>query len=146
MGSTFGARRYNFDWRSFITPGVKLLVLVCTGVFLVQTLLQILVSPDFEYHRFKQVFGLVPSAILPGLRIWQPFTYIFLHGGLWHLLISMLMLWMFGGELGLLWRNRGFLNCVFLCGAGAELIEVVVVIVAVFLGGPVSLLPPLGAS
>jgi len=28
MGTRVGARRYNFDWRGFITPGVKLLVLV----------------------------------------------------------------------------------------------------------------------
>ena len=38
MSVGFGGRRYNFDWRSFITPGVKLIVLVCTGVFVVQTL------------------------------------------------------------------------------------------------------------
>src|SRR6266446_117053 len=58
---TYGTRRIPFDWRSFITPGVKLLVLVCVGAFLAQTLLQILVSPDFEYHRFKQIFGAVLS-------------------------------------------------------------------------------------
>ena len=38
---TFGARRYNFDWRGFITPGVKLLVLICSGVFVLQTLLDL---------------------------------------------------------------------------------------------------------
>src|SRR6266705_2958017 len=107
---TYGTRRIPFDWRGFITPGVKLLVLVCVGVFLAQTLLQILVSPDFEYHRFKQIFGLVPSAVIPGLRIWQPFTYIFLHGGVGHLLINMLWLWMFGRELELVWGKRRFLN------------------------------------
>jgi membrane associated rhomboid family serine protease len=146
MGSTFGARRYHFDWRSFITPGVKLLVLVCTGVFLVQTLLQMLVSPDFEYHRFIQVFGLVPSAIFPGLRVWQPFTYIFLHGGLWHLLINMLMLWMFGRELELVWGKRRFLNYFILCGAGAGLIEVIVKTMPVFFGASPSLVPTIGAS
>ena len=28
--------------------------------------------------------------------IWQLFTYMFLHGGIWHLLFNMLTLWMFG--------------------------------------------------
>src|SRR6266851_5500715 len=81
MSSTFRARRYNFDWRSFITPGVKLLVLVCAGVFLVQTVVSLIASPLFAYHYLTQVFGLVPSAITHGLRIWQPLTYIFLHCG-----------------------------------------------------------------
>jgi membrane associated rhomboid family serine protease len=146
MGSTFGARRYNFDWRSFITPGVKLIVLVCTGVFLVQTLLQILVSPSFEYHRFKQIFGLVPSGVFPGLRIWQPLTYIFLHGGIGHLLINMLWLWMFGRELELVWGKRRFLNYFFLCGAGAGLIELLVKTIPVFFGKPPSDIPTIGAS
>jgi len=44
---------------------------------------------------------------IPGLRLWQPVTYIFLHGGLWHLLINMLMLWMFGRELELVWVRSG---------------------------------------
>src|SRR5580704_7740535 len=44
MATSFRARRYNFDWRGFITPGVKLLVLICTGVFLVQTLIRLVVS------------------------------------------------------------------------------------------------------
>ncbi len=146
MRTTFSGRRYNFDWRGFITPGVKLLVLICSGVFLAQTLLQILVSPDFEYHRFKQIFGLVPSAIFPGLRIWQPFTYIFLHGGLFHLLINMLMLWMFGRELELLWGKKRFLNYFFICGVGAGLIEVLIKTIPVFFGKPASDIPTIGAS
>ena len=28
--------------------------------------------------------------------VWQLFTYMFLHGGIWHLLFNMLTLWMFG--------------------------------------------------
>src|SRR5437773_3911365 len=126
MGSTFGARRYNFDWRSFITPGVKLIVLVCTGAFLVQTFAFLLSPP--AYNWILKWFGLIPAAVTRLLppRIWQPFTYIFLHGGLWHLLINMLMLWMFGRELELVWGKRRFLNYFILCGAGAGLIEVVV--------------------
>ena len=39
MRTTFGAPRVRFDWRSFITPAVKILALICAGVFLVQTLI-----------------------------------------------------------------------------------------------------------
>jgi len=123
MRTTFGGRRYNFDWRGFITPGVKLLVLICSGVFLFQTLVSLVADPRAEFHYIIQIFGLIPSAFTRGLRIWQPFTYIFLHGGLFHLLINMLMLWMFGRELELLWGKKRFLNYFFICGVGAGLIE-----------------------
>ena len=105
MSSRFGAPRVRFDWRSFITPGVRILVLACTGVFLVQTLIGLLFSPRVTAW-INYMFGLVPQGVIPGLRIWQPFTYIFLHGGLFHLLINMLMLWMFGRELELVWGKK----------------------------------------
>lgn len=146
MGTAFRARGYSFDWRSFITPGVKLIVLICTGVFLLQTLLQILVSPQFEYHWVKLMFGLVPSAVIPGLRVWQPFTYIFLHGGIGHLLFNMLWLWMFGRDLELVWGKRRFLNYFFLCGVGAALIELLVKTIPVLFGRPPSDIPSIGAS
>ena len=33
------------------------------------------------------------------LRVWQLVTYMFLHGGVFHILFNMLALWMFGAEL-----------------------------------------------
>jgi len=143
--SRFGARRYNFDWRGFITPGVKLLVLVCAGVFFVQTLADLLVGPAATSW-INHFFGLVPLGPIPGLRIWQPFTYIFLHGGLLHLLLNMLWLWMFGRELELVWGKRRFLNFFFLCGVGAGLIEIFVKTIPMFWGNRPSDVPTIGAS
>jgi membrane associated rhomboid family serine protease len=146
MPASFSSRRYGFDWRGFITPGVKLVVLICSGVFLAQTLADILLGQERAYHLITQVFGLIPDAIIHGLRIWQPFTYIFLHGGLFHLLINMLMLWMFGRELEQIWGKRKFLNYFFLCGVGAGLIEVAVKMIPVLFGKEGSLVPTIGAS
>jgi membrane associated rhomboid family serine protease len=145
MRTTVGGRRYNFDWRGFITPGVKLLVLVCAGVFLLQTLIGLLINyaaTAWVYH----FFGLVPLGPIPGLRIWQPFTYIFLHGNVWHLLFNMLFLWMFGRELELVWGKARFLNYFFLCGVGAGLIEVIVKVIPMLWGHPPSDIPTIGAS
>jgi membrane associated rhomboid family serine protease len=148
MGTRFASRRYNFDWRGFITPGVKLLVLICTGVFLVQILVRLIADPGIELHYIVQIFGLVPSAFTHGLRFWQPFTYMFLHDSrsIWHILINMLFLWMFGRELELVWGKQRFLNYFFLCGAGAGLIEVIVKTIPVFFGRPPSDIPTIGAS
>jgi membrane associated rhomboid family serine protease len=142
---TFGARRYNFDWRGFITPGVKLLVLICSAVFLVQTLADILLGTAATSW-INHFFGLVPLGPFPGLRVWQPFTYIFLHGGLLHLLLNMLWLWMFGRELELVWGKRRFLNFFFLCGVGAGLIEMLVKAIPMFWGERPSDVPTIGAS
>jgi membrane associated rhomboid family serine protease len=146
MPPSFTARRSNFDWRGFITPGVKLIVLICSGVFLLQTLADILFGSASAYHLIIQTFGLIPDAVIHGLRIWQPATYIFLHGGLFHLLINMLMLWMFGRELEQVWGKRRFLNYFFLCGVGAGLIEVIIKTIPTLFGQPASLVPTIGAS
>jgi membrane associated rhomboid family serine protease len=146
MSVAIGGRRYNFDWRSFITPGVKLVVLVCTGVFAVQTLVSLLADPLYAYHHVTQVFGLIPRAVFPGLRVWQPFTYIFLHGDIWHILINMLMLWMFGRDLEVVWGKRRFLNFFLACGVGAGLIEMVVKLIPQFWGHVPSDIPTIGAS
>src|SRR5882762_6134251 len=146
MGTRIGMRRYNFDWRSFITPGVKLVVLVCTGAFLIQTFAFLLSPP--AYNWILKWFGLIPAAVTHLLppRIWQPFTYIFLHGGLWHLLINMLMLWMFGRELELVWGKKRFLNYFFICGVGAGIITILVKVTPMLWGNRPYDIPTIGAS
>ena len=54
--------------------------------------------------------------------VWQPFTYLFLHGGVWHILINMFVLWMFGGELERLWGKHEFLKFYFITGIGSGLV------------------------
>lgn len=146
MSPSYNRRGFAFDWRSFITPGVKLLIIICSSVFLVQTLAEILLGRESAYHLVTQTFGLIPAAVIHGLRVWQPFTYIFLHGDLFHLLINMLMLWMFGRELEQVWGKRRFLNYFFLCGVGAGIIEVLVKLWAVVNGSETALVPTIGAS
>jgi membrane associated rhomboid family serine protease len=70
-------------------------------------------------REFVDLFGLVPRLTLLGGRVWQPVTYLFLHGGLWHLLLNMLMLWMFGSPVERAWGSRRFLRYYFVCGLGA---------------------------
>jgi rhomboid family protein len=138
-------RGYAFNWSSFITPGVKLIVIACSAVFLVQTLVNVLLGPQVGYRYLTLVFGLMPYAVFHGY-IWQPFSYIFFHDGLLHILINMLMLWMFGRDLEQLWGKKRFLSYFFLCGVGAGLIELVVKAIPLFFGKPLSTVPSIGAS
>jgi membrane associated rhomboid family serine protease len=57
---------------------------------------------------------------------WQLLTYMFMHGGLFHLLFNMLALWMFGMELEHLWGSRRFLTYYLMCGVGAGLANLAV--------------------
>ena len=60
--------------------------------------------------------GLRPADVVEQLRLWQPFTYMFLHGGIFHILFNMLALWMFGVELERMWGSRFFVKFYFVCG------------------------------
>jgi membrane associated rhomboid family serine protease len=59
-----------------------------------------------------------------GFGIWQPFTYMFMHGSFMHLLTNMFMLWMFGNTMENIWGTRRFIIYYLLCGLGAGLITI----------------------
>jgi membrane associated rhomboid family serine protease len=70
------------------------------------------------------VLGLRPAFVLRAFWIWQLVTYMFLHGGLFHILFNMLALWMFGAELERIWGTRYFLKFYFVTGIGAGALTV----------------------
>jgi len=63
----------------------------------------------------------VPSAVWLDFEIWRPFTYMWLHspGSPLHIIFNMLMLWMFGSPLALVWGDQRFLRFYLTCGVGA---------------------------
>ena len=70
------------------------------------------------------LLGLVPVAVTRQLFVWQLGTYMFLHGGVFHILFNRLALWMFGTELERLWGTRYFLKFYFVSGIGAAILTV----------------------
>jgi membrane associated rhomboid family serine protease len=103
-----------------LTSGIKTLIIVNVSVFVLQV-----ISWRFAGTQIEGTFGLTPRDVFPGLAIWQLVTYMFLHSTGWlsHLLLNMLMLWMFGTELERMWGRRAFLKYYFVCGIGAGLIS-----------------------
>jgi rhomboid family protein len=71
------------------------------------------------------VLGLRPVFVLHRLMVWQLVTYMFLHGGFFHIIFNMLALWMFGAELERIWGTRYFLKFYFVAGIGAGILTVV---------------------
>ena len=55
-------------------------------------------------------------------HLWQPFSYLFLHGNFAHILFNMYALFAFGGLLERHWGTKRFLVFYFLTGVGAALV------------------------
>jgi membrane associated rhomboid family serine protease len=98
-----------------LTWAIKILIGLNVAAFLLS-----LVAPGVILR-----FGLSPASTLGSLQIWQPLTYMFLHGGIFHLLFNMLALWMFGTELERMWGSRFFTRFYLVAGIGAAFTTIV---------------------
>lgn len=97
-----------------LSQSIKTLIAINVGAFLLS-----LIEP-----MVLRRLSLVPVSVLHDFALWQPLTYMFLHGGIGHLLFNMLALWMFGTELERTWGTRFFLRYYFVTGIGAALVTV----------------------
>ena len=98
---------------SAVPKTVKTLIIANVALFILVHL-----RPNFAWFT---LFGLVPGYVLGRFRIWQLATYMFLHAGLWHLVLNMLMLWFFAPAIERSWGQRQFLVYYFFTGIGAGL-------------------------
>ncbi len=105
----------------FFPKGMKFLLISTTAVWLFQLFLQLGIrfGNVYVYGVFFRLFALYPLG--EGFLVWQLVTYLFLHGGFFHIFFNMLALWFFGVELEHVWGTRRFLTYYFLCGIGAGL-------------------------
>ena len=103
---------------ALFTDAIKILVSINFGIFLLQTIAR-------TEGMFFPLFGLVPKMVWSEFMLWQPFTYLFFHGSIWHVLINMFVLWMFGSELERLWGKEHFLKFYFVTGVGAGLVTII---------------------
>jgi membrane associated rhomboid family serine protease len=103
---------------ALFTDAIKILVSVNFGIFLLQTIAR-------TEGMFFPLFGLVPKLVWSEFMLWQPFTYLFFHGSIWHVLINMFVLWMFGSYLERLWGKKHFLKFYFVTGVGAGLVTMI---------------------
>ncbi len=114
-----------FGGFKYFPPVVKTLLISNVTVHFVTNFLAIFM------FRGQSIAGLI-NAYLPlypiggGFQIWQLATYMFMHGGMLHLLFNMLALWMFGMDLENDWGSRKFLSYYLLCGLGAGLSNLLV--------------------
>lgn len=109
-------RSVSFRFGGPMTNGVKTLMIINGVIFLIQQIVG-LISP----HWMEYVFGISHIAFTNELMLWQPVTYMFLHGGWLHIIFNLLALWMFAGELEIVWGKKKFIRYYILSGIGAGL-------------------------
>lgn len=107
--------RFGFNG-GFNTPAIRYIILI-NGIFY---FLQMIVGDNLTSW-----FGLQPTVIFHHYYVWQFLTYMFLHAGFLHILLNMVILWMFGCEVERLWGSKEFLKFYFICGVGAGLFHLI---------------------
>jgi membrane associated rhomboid family serine protease len=103
---------------------VRRLVLACSGVFFLQTILERYAPKDYGIFGFYT--SLIPEGVIAHGRVWQLVTYSFLHLDLMHLLGNMLTLWMVGSLIEMEWGRYRFLELYFFSVVGAALTTIAV--------------------
>jgi membrane associated rhomboid family serine protease len=110
-------------------------------MYLVSTLLQISGTKAGAYLAIY--LGLVPELVVRHGMVWQLASYSLMHAGLWHLLMNMLTLWMFGAQEEMDWGSRKFLEFYLFCVVGAAVLTVAVAYLHIGVSPDI---PTLGAS
>ena len=120
------------------TPPIVQQLLIANGVaFLAQLLM-----PGLSGYG-----AVTPVAVWQYGHLYQPFTYMWLHGGLGHLLMNLFVLWMFGSQLAMAWGAKRFLRYYLLCGIGAGFIIALGPYALAAVGMPSAIgIPTVGAS
>jgi membrane associated rhomboid family serine protease len=92
-----------------VTSAVQWLIAVNVAIYFLQ--LTVLRASDVQGALGFQVHNL-------GHQWWTIGTYMFAHGGLWHLVLNMAALWLFGPRVEAQWSPREFLQYYMFCGIG----------------------------
>lgn len=94
-----------------LTPWVKRLIIANIAVFVMTAISPFVIS----YLAFS------PSQVL--FRPWTIVTYMFVHGGFWHLFFNLLSLFFFGPPIEARWGSREFIKYYLICGLGGALLS-----------------------
>ena len=122
MRYQFQSEQGDFSFRPrLFTEAIKILIGANIIIFLLKIISQNPATPFF--NPIVDLFGLSSSAVWP--RVWQPFTYLFIHKDFLHVFFNMFVLWMFGSELESIWGRKSFLRYYFTTGVGSGLIWLV---------------------
>ena len=115
--------RFDSAAGAVLAPITKALLYLAAGTWLITALTGFLLPLPAGF--WPGALGASPAGSLAGLRLWTPFTYILLHGGLGHLLGCAAVIALFGTRLERAWGATRYLRLLAgatLAGAAAHLV------------------------
>lgn len=122
------------------TPRVRSMVVTLIIINVAAFLLSSILVKLFNWDPVHHGLGLVPDDVVRRFMIWEIVTSMFLHDGLYHLLINMLVLFMFGSGVEQRIGRGPFLRLYF----GAGILAGLAYVVFGLFGAP--FVPAVGAS
>jgi membrane associated rhomboid family serine protease len=135
-------RPSGFGGFSYFPPVIKNLLIINGAVFFIQLLMQNLTFGGIPADNILlRWFALMPLGS-GYFEVWQLITYQFMHGGFFHILINMFILWMFGIEIENLWGSKKFIIFYLTAGVVGGLFQIL--LSPVLIGGLSG--PTIGAS
>ncbi len=102
-----------------IPPVVKNLLII-NVIFFIATLVFENMGIQLAYYLGAFYFN------SPYFRVWQPITYMFMHGGWAHIFFNMFALYMFGPAIEYYMGSKRFFNYYFITGLGALALQMLV--------------------
>ena len=115
-GSSYQFGGYN------LTPWVKRLLIANFAVFVLTLVVPWLV-PYLAFQPIQVIF-----------QPWTVLTYMFVHGGFWHIFFNMLALFFFGPPIEERWGSREFIKYYLICGLGGAALSYVFAINSAVVG------------
>lgn len=114
----FSDRKYKKSFSSYNAGNyaVPTIIFLNVIIFLLQQMTVSRAGGGYSYSSITYSMALIPYSVVTNYEIWRIFTYMFLHGGFWHLLLNMWGVYLFGSMLEQYMGSKKFLFLYFISG------------------------------
>jgi membrane associated rhomboid family serine protease len=113
--TTFSQRPdQRFAGHPFFGSAVGRIIVATVAVFFLQNLVPAI----------NAWLALTPRLAVEHLYVWQVVTYMFLHGGFWHLFFNLIVLYFMGNMVESVWGARRFVVYYLTCGVGGGILHI----------------------
>ncbi len=102
-----------FFGSSFFDSAVGRIIIATLAMYFVQSL----------FPAVETWLALTPRDVVERLYLWQLVTYMFLHGGFWHLFFNLVVLYFLGNMIEGVWGRKRLLRYYLVCGVGGALLH-----------------------
>lgn len=114
----FSERKYKRSFTNYSAGNyaVPTIIFINVIVFLLQQATVTRTGGGYSYSSITYSMALIPYSVATNYEVWRVFTYMFLHGGFWHLLLNMWGVYLFGSMLEQYMGSKKFILLYLISG------------------------------